>query len=156
MKNRSIRAAISVAVISMSMPAFAWWNTGVVDVVNNSSRQISVNFLEVTNGGLRSSAAQPVNPFVLPPGARVKVGWVVPWCDNIEELRSKAIVVSAGASRRAPAGELFRICQNYRDNIVYYVRGASSGWEDRVRCASGAFPYVSIAVDANELPVCKG
>jgi hypothetical protein len=151
--KRSFIVAIVATLVSASMPALAWWNTGVVEVVNNSGRQISVVFLE--SSGLHSRV--PAAPPGLAPGARLSFGGrIVPWCDNINELRTKAIVVSTVALKRVAARELFRICQNYRDDIVYYVRGDASGWQDRVRCASGPFPYITIVVESNGLPLCKG
>lgn len=152
--KRSFIVAIVATLVSASMPALAWWNTGVVEVVNNSGRQISVVFLE-SSMGLRSRA--PAAPPRLAPGATLSFGGrIVPWCDNINELRTKAIVVSTVALKRVAARELFRICQNYRDDIVYYVRGDASGWQDRVRCASGPFPYITIVIESNGLPLCKG
>jgi len=155
--KRSFIVAIVATLVSASMPALAWWNTGVVEVVNNSGRQISLVFLESSSSGLFSRVPAPAAPLALVPGARLSFGGrIVPWCDNINELRTKAIVVSTVALKRVAARELFRICQNYRDDIVYYVRGDASGWQDRVRCASGPFPYITIVVESNGLPLCKG
>jgi hypothetical protein len=152
--KRSVLAAIAAPLLLSMAPPSRWWNTGIVEVRNNSPRRISVTFLEAD--GLRSGATPPAPPQIASGAVLSFGGRMAPWCDNVNELRTKAIVVSTTKSRGRPATELFRLCQNYRDDKVYYVRGTASGWEGRIPCASGRFPYITIVVTADALPVCKG
>jgi hypothetical protein len=147
----AIKYAFALLLAGSSFTAMAWWNTGVVEVVNNSQSMIDVVFLEHDNS-LYSKRPQTS----IRPGAKLSFnGRVVPWCDNAYELQSKSITVRKVAADGSMS-MLFRVCQNYRDDTVYFVPGDVAAWENRSKCATRPLSYLTIIVQPNTVPICKG
>jgi hypothetical protein len=113
--------------------ALAWWNTGLTAVYNQSYFPI---VLKVGRRELTRIEGY---------SARDTFGYVIPWCNNAQELKDKAIGVYD------TYGTFYgSLCQNYADNIVYYVRPGES-WEHRIQCGSGPFSYINLTMPQPEL-----
>src|SRR5215467_5565923 len=135
-------------IVAAPMEARAFWNTGLASVTNNYSKSVRVVDQEDRNSDL--GVINVGRPFISK--------LTIPWCDSTAELQSKAL----NFMETGPLKILFYLCQNYQDNMVYFVPGNGALWDpndpvtkvdwaSRVRCAPAPASYIDVIIGSNGL-----
>ena len=150
MKTLSAAAAL-LLIVATPMEARAF-NTGLASVSNTYSKPVLVVDQEdrsVDPGVIEVTATNP------------KIKLTIPWCDSSAEVKSKAL----NFMENGPVNNLkilFYLCQNYRDDTVYYVPGnlilwnvnTVIDWASRVKCAPAPAANIDVIIGPNGLPTC--
>src|SRR5262249_32637192 len=94
------------------------WNTGLVSITNTFPRPVDVIDREAGGDDPGNIGVNESNP---------KIKLTMPWCDNTGEVLKKAVIfLDNGPNPTSPSATstvLFFLCQNYRDDTVYFVPG---------------------------------
>ena len=153
---KGLLASVTLLLIVVTpMEVRAFHNTGLASVINTFSKPVAVVDQESRGNDLGIIAVNATN-------AKIKLPYI-PWCDNTTEVLSKAL---AFVENNSSAGSkiLFYLCQNYRDDMVYFVpaNGALFGsattanvdWASRVKCVPAPANNIDVTVESTGLPTC--
>lgn len=126
------------------------WNTGIVRIYNNTSLAVVVADPEPLAGG----------PWEIPAGHNIKLGRVVPWCSNTEDVRTKAIIIGAqftvigslppGITQADIDGAY--LFQNTDDGsgllnrICWQLRTDPLQWDQVMDCGEGPSSWVNVSI----------
>ena len=119
-------------------PAQAWWNTGCLRIYNYTSYA----YLHVVDQ--EDSRYKLIIP---QDESRNFNGVIFPWCDNIDEVYSKAFLFRSGSS---PYPRLFYMFQNYRDDTVYWLPANASNYGQRIYAGTPPSSYLNVKVEQLE------
>ena len=146
MKARLVLLAASTVLVTAASPRL-WWNTEIVRIYNGSPR--IMQFYNMETQTLLTGSALLVGGNVSAHGA------LVPWCDNDWEVEHKAIIVSEIGADNRTVKFLYRLCQDYRTDMVNIVWYSNPGWAHRVSCGTQPISKLVIETDIRGSAYCR-
>ena len=146
MKARLVLLAASAVLMTAASPR-TWWNTEIVRIQNGSP--LIMQFYNQETHSLVTGSPVLIGGNVIGNGA------LVPWCDNDREVDSKAIIVSQISADGRSVNFLYRLCQDYRTNMVSIVWNSNPGWAHRIGCASMPISKLVIETDIKGGAHCR-
>jgi hypothetical protein len=124
-------------------PAGDWWNTGCKVINNRTDRVLYVMNLETRGWG------NPVDA-LLPIGQGTSFTTIVPWCNSIDEVATRAFSFHDGTDINAP--RLFYLWQNYNDDRVNWCPADADAYTDRIEASNVTRNYIDIFIEAVGVP----